>query len=291
MSQTEQTSRIYDDKYDYRYDPFTNTDESVATTEESHVIPGSSPYYIQLIEVPKNEEPSTITIVKSGQLDEDLDDSETGVNVVRGADWAAGDIFTIDSEQMYVDSVASNTLTVQRGYNSTTAAAHNQYEDVYSGTIPGGSGLYDRVYDSTADFIAGGTRIGDTFENTTNSETATISNISTYLLYAGKNNVIYFSVATASLNASGDTWVIKRPRLLKCITEFDEVDVSPAAGEFQVHYGTVDKPYKRGLIRFHEDDKDKTVLCDYIKTGHYNWAAHINIIQDLVVGILEEIYD
>jgi hypothetical protein len=278
MSQTEQESRVYDEKFDYRYDPFTDTDESSAVTDESHVIPGSSPYYIQLQEVPKNEEPSTITITKVGQLDEDLDISETGVDVVRGADWAAGDEFTIDSETMYVDSVASNTLTVQRGYGGSSAATHNQYENVDTGTLDSNGETY-LAHDSTTDFIAAGVRIGDIFENTTNSETATITDI---LTKTNANDTLYFGTGTATSNDNGDSWVVKRPRLLISTSDFTEVDVSPSAGEFQVHYGTVDKPYKRGLIRFHEDDKDKTVLCDYTKTGHYNWAEHLNILQDLV---------
>jgi hypothetical protein len=276
MSQTEQESRIYDDKADYRYDPFTDTDESISVTEESHVIPGSSPYYIQLIEVPKDEEPSSITIVKAGQLNEDLDSSETSVDVVRGADWAVDDVFLIDSEKMIVTAVAGNTLTVTRGYDSTTPAAHDQYEDVDTGTLDSDGETY-LAHDSTTDFIAAGVRIGDIFENTTNHWTATISRIQKK---TNQNDTVYFASGTATSNDNGDSWTIKRPRLLISVTEFTEVETSPSAGEFQVHYGTVDRPYKRGLIRFHEDDKDKTVLVDYEATGHYNWADHINKIQD-----------
>jgi len=38
--------------------------------------------------------------------------------------FAVGDILTIDSEQLYVSAVSTLTLTVTRGYNSTTAATH-----------------------------------------------------------------------------------------------------------------------------------------------------------------------
>ena len=59
----------------------------------------------------------------SATLAEDLDDSETGVDVSDGTQFARGNVFTIDSERMYVVSIATNTLTVTRGL-ATTAATH-----------------------------------------------------------------------------------------------------------------------------------------------------------------------
>ncbi len=280
MTQTEQDSRVYDDKVDFRYDPFTSTDESVSQSDESHVIPGSSPYVIQLREVPLDEEPSSVTVTKAGQLDEDLDDSETGVDVVRGDDWAIDDVFTIDTEKMIITGVAGDTLTVTRGYNSTVAAAHNQYEDVDTGTLDSDGTKYE-AHDSTTDFVAEGVRIGDIFENDTNAETATITAI---ISKTNQFDTLYFNGGTGTSNDNTDSWTVKRPRLLISTVDFTEVDVSPSADEFQVHYGTVSVPYKRGLIRFHEDDKDKTVLVDYEKTGHYNWAEHINDLQNRSTG-------
>ncbi len=267
---------INEDKIDIRFDPFTESDDSVAITGESHVIPGASPYYIQLNEVPKEDTPSLTAIRKIGQLDEDLDDSETGVDVVRGADWAVDDVFAIDSEKMQVTNVVSNTLTVTRGYDSTTPAAHNQYENVETGTLSD-DGSNVRAQDDTKDFVDEGVKEGDIFENTTNSQTATITGIRTT---TNKNDTLCFSTGTATSNDNGDSYVVKRPRLLIDDSDFTEVFTAPSAGEYEVHYGTADVPYKRGLIRFHEDDKDKTMQCDYTKTGHYNWAEFINDIQD-----------
>jgi hypothetical protein len=62
--------------------------------------------------------PRTTTIA------EDLDNSETGVDVVDGSLFKEGDVIKIDDELMYVSGVVSNTLTVVRGSGSTTAAAH-----------------------------------------------------------------------------------------------------------------------------------------------------------------------
>ncbi|MBA7568552.1 hypothetical protein ES708_10281 [subsurface metagenome] len=69
----------------------------------------------------------------------------------------------------------------------------------------------------------------------------------------------------------------------KNYTSWTEKTVAPSKGEFQVHYGTDEVPYKRGLIRFHEDDGGKTVWVHYWKTGHYNWAEHINDLQTWIL--------
>lgn len=68
---------------------------------------------------------------KTFLLDETLDDSETGVDVTSGgvpgleiADVLAGTVILIDTEQMVVESISGKTLTVARGYASTTPAAH-----------------------------------------------------------------------------------------------------------------------------------------------------------------------
>ena len=53
------------------------------------------------------------------------DATTTSVTVSSRTDVEAGHTILIDSEQMYVQSYATNTLTVVRGANGTTAAAHS----------------------------------------------------------------------------------------------------------------------------------------------------------------------
>ncbi len=61
----------------------------------------------------------------STTLTEDLDNSETGIDVTAAANLGTVPfVISVDNEQMLVTSIASNTLTVTRGYNSTTAATH-----------------------------------------------------------------------------------------------------------------------------------------------------------------------
>lgn len=64
-------------------------------------------------------------------LTEDLDTSETGVDVSDGTQFTTGNVILIDAEQMYVSGVAANTLTVTRGYNGTTAATHSSGAIIY----------------------------------------------------------------------------------------------------------------------------------------------------------------
>lgn len=57
-------------------------------------------------------------------LAEVLDLTETGVDVTDGTQFSPGEVIAVDSERMEIASIATNTLTVERGVNGTTAATH-----------------------------------------------------------------------------------------------------------------------------------------------------------------------
>jgi hypothetical protein len=59
--------------------------------------------------------------------------AETDVDVTLGTDWSKGDVleFSDDGEQCFVQSVATNTLTVVRAYNGTTETTHASGVTVY----------------------------------------------------------------------------------------------------------------------------------------------------------------
>lgn len=59
------------------------------------------------------------------QLAEALDAGETAIDVADGSLFRATDVLLVGLEQMLVESVAGNTLTVEREYNGTTAAAYD----------------------------------------------------------------------------------------------------------------------------------------------------------------------
>jgi hypothetical protein len=112
---------------DYRYDPFQDALQDVSIVNEEHVIESNSPYTVRLDELPKRESPSSMSVRLKAELGEDLDVSETGVDLASSAQagwFTAGDVITVDSEQMLVSGVSGVTLTVTRGYNGTTAATH-----------------------------------------------------------------------------------------------------------------------------------------------------------------------
>ncbi len=64
-------------------------------------------------------------------LNEDLDISETGVDIVSAAGLTAPFTIMIDDEEMRVTSIASNTLTVTRAVNGSAAATHTNGAIVY----------------------------------------------------------------------------------------------------------------------------------------------------------------
>ena len=58
-------------------------------------------------------------------LGEELTNSETEVDVDADHGFVANDVVVVGSEEMLITSVATNTLTVVRGYNDTTATTHD----------------------------------------------------------------------------------------------------------------------------------------------------------------------
>ena len=54
-----------------------------------------------------------------------INSSATSITVDYGAAFSVNDILLIDSEKMLITAISSNTLTVTRGYKSTTAAEHS----------------------------------------------------------------------------------------------------------------------------------------------------------------------
>jgi len=62
---------------------------------------------------------------------EELDDSETEVDVTSATNLSVGQVILVESEQMYIYSISSTTLTVERGVNGTTAASHDNGKTIY----------------------------------------------------------------------------------------------------------------------------------------------------------------
>jgi hypothetical protein len=61
----------------------------------------------------------------------------TSLIVADGQLLKTGETIRIDTEQMFVKEIVTNTLTVQRGVNGTTGAAHTSAATVYAYVYPG----------------------------------------------------------------------------------------------------------------------------------------------------------
>lgn len=111
----------------WRFNPFTESFTAVLKTDEDRIVAGSSPFYVRLFEVPRENSPSSVSCVILVQLDEPLDNVETDVDIL-AADYGrvlVGDVILVDTEQMLVTvKPGSPTLTVTRGYGGTGAAGH-----------------------------------------------------------------------------------------------------------------------------------------------------------------------
>ena len=61
---------------------------------------------------------------------------DTDFTATAGANLNIGETILIDSEQMYITGISSNTITIQRAMNGTTAASHSTGATVYVYTYP-----------------------------------------------------------------------------------------------------------------------------------------------------------
>ena len=66
-----------------------------------------------------------------------ISSSATSVGVASGAALEILETIKVEDEQMYITNISTNTLTVERGVNGTTAASHSDSDDVYAIEYPG----------------------------------------------------------------------------------------------------------------------------------------------------------
>ncbi len=56
---------------------------------------------------------------------------ETAIDVTSATNLSAGHTILIETEQMYITSIATNTITVEKGVNGTTDGAHDTGKQIY----------------------------------------------------------------------------------------------------------------------------------------------------------------
>lgn len=95
----------------------------------------------------------------SATLAENLDTTETGVDVSSGTAFEVGQTILIGTEQMWISAISSNTLTVTRGVNGTTAAVATSGAaiQIYEYPIVGHAAKIQAAMDFKAKDMPGGT--------------------------------------------------------------------------------------------------------------------------------------
>jgi hypothetical protein len=68
--------------------------------------------------------------------DAGFDSSETTFTATAGTTLNVGETILLDSEQMYITSISTHVITVQRGMNGTTGASHSNGGTIYTYKYP-----------------------------------------------------------------------------------------------------------------------------------------------------------
>ena len=62
---------------------------------------------------------------------EAIDAGETAIDITSATNLSAGHTILVESEQMYITSISTNTITVEKGVNGTIDAAHDTAKTIY----------------------------------------------------------------------------------------------------------------------------------------------------------------
>ncbi len=116
----------------YRLNPYTDSVDALAIVDEVVRVPAVTPYRTRLAEIPLKTSPSTMSARIFDTLAANITSTTaTTITVGHGTWHSLNEVITIDAEQMQVTGIASNTLTVTRGYNSTVASTHSTGTEVF----------------------------------------------------------------------------------------------------------------------------------------------------------------
>lgn len=158
---------------------------------------------------------------------EDMDASETGLDVADGTLYSVGGTIEFQDtsgEQCLITSIATDTLTVSRGYNGTTAATHTngtsmalnplvQYIQITDAVTASIRGLWPYVYQEVNDTVTPvtGTKwyamtaaTTATISGITNATTAVVTTTAAHGLSVG-DRVVISGVTPTAYNG---TWVV-----------------------------------------------------------------------------------
>ena len=98
--------------------------------------------YIQMLRLGDTTVDNASTVDTGTTVDEEVDTSETAIDVTDGSIFSINDLMQVDIEIMLITAITTNTLTVERGYFSTTAATHSSGASILR---PHASTVFDYV--------------------------------------------------------------------------------------------------------------------------------------------------
>ncbi len=110
---------------DYRENTWTAAESPSTITREIHWTNNTTPYQIQLLELPQEVSPSTVTAEVIDVADEAILIGDLSFDVQNAAWFTNGNTIQIDNEQLLVGVVAAPVINVTRAQNGTAAAAHD----------------------------------------------------------------------------------------------------------------------------------------------------------------------
>lgn len=271
---------------DWRVDPFTDNDQSVLISDEAHTVPGSSPYYVALDEIPRQDTPSSILVKDTSSTTTATPSADAwvyeGSPSTNYGSQAYGQIGRDSAPSSYrhrflltfnIASLPSNAdsckLRVYQnaigssGYPLSTPVGVHQVTGTWSGgsvtwaTQP----AYNAVAAGTANITNSGLYDIDITALYNAWKAGSITNYGVILIHGNENGG---SDSIRQFASVEDSTSSHRPCL--CVVSngasYTEVarQVTPGAGQFAVNY-------ERGYLRFNSAQAGTNILVDYYGRG------------------------
>ena len=172
-------------------------------------------------------------------LSSSINNSVTSVTVADGTQFLTQSVIKIDSEEMLVTNIATNTLTVTRAFNGTTAASHTSGATV-SGVITSWhhnqvAAEIKTIEARLRDTTSGCSDAGSTDAYACNLSPA-ITSYSTGTVYRFKANTSNTGAATISFNSIGDKTIKKHSS--SGLVDLDSNDIYAGDWVYVVYNGT-----------------------------------------------------
>lgn len=275
---------------DYRRDPFDDSDQSVLISDEAQTVPASSPYYVWLDEIPREDDPSSLS-VQEVAASTDIQPDAAGKDAyiyedIPGTNYNSG-ILAVGREggptygryrslvQFDLTSLgASVESALVRLYREAGASDTEQQIGVHritsawteTGVTYGTAPTYDVVAEDVVGVTTAGYYEWDITDLVNAWLDATFVNHGVMFVHADESSTDTSRNFTSSDGASN------RPMLRATLTgqTFTLVarTATPGPGEVAVSY-------PRGALKFNAADANTDVLVTYYGTGSPIRAADV----------------